>query len=337
MKSKDSQSIIIQSTGAYLPNKILTNCELSKIVDTSDEWIRTRTGISERRIADASETTAYMAIQASKDALNKANLHPVDIDLLIIGTITPEKLCPSTAGIVQNALGLRQIPCFDLSAACSGYLYIQEVAVSMMRNNGYKHALIIGSEKMSSILNWSDRTTCVLFGDGAGAAILSKHSEPDVGILDSILKADGAQSAILEVSTLSESTEELSNSSILDKPYLRMNGREVFKLAVRSMGQICLELLDQNNLTTHCIHHIIAHQANIRIIESLAQKLEIPIERFVCNLNTVGNTSAASIPLALDSALNNKLVNPGELILMVSFGGGLTWGAALIKWHSYLT
>jgi 3-oxoacyl-[acyl-carrier-protein] synthase-3 len=334
MSNTSKESIIIRGVGAYLPKRILTNDELAKAVDTSDEWIRTRTGISERRIAAEHESTSDLAVKAAEKAIHNAGIAKEDIDLLIVATMTSDKLCPATATIVQHKLQLRPIPAFDVQAACSGYVYIQEIAASMLKTGNYRNALIIGAEKLSSILDWQDRTTCVLFGDGAGAVVLSKTDQEHVGILHSLIQADGQNADILHIpgggSDCPASSHTLQNRD----HFLKMSGKEVFKFAIRVAEQTILKLLADKGLTPESIDYIIPHQANIRILEVLAERLNLPLSRFICNLDKYGNTSAASIPIALDEALHSKKIEPGSLIVLIAFGGGLTWGGSLIKWHS---
>jgi 3-oxoacyl-[acyl-carrier-protein] synthase III len=327
------QSVIIKGVGSYAPPKVVTNDDLSRTVETSDEWIRTRTGIRERRLAAEGETTSDMASKAAREAMQSAGVSAEDIDLVIVATVTPDMPFPNTACFVQAKLGLRKVPAFDIEAACSGFLYALDVAEGMMRTGRYRNALVIGAEKLSSITNWQDRTTCVLFGDGAGAVVLSLVDEPDVGILNTMLGADGSETGILCVpggGSASPSTVETIERSL---HYIQMQGNQVFKIAVRVMCQSATEILQKSGLTADDISLVIPHQANNRIIEALAQRLEIGIERFKINLDRYGNTSAASIPIALDEAFRNGRIKKGDYILMVAFGGGLTWAAALIKWQ----
>ncbi|MFP4542243.1 MAG: beta-ketoacyl-ACP synthase III, partial [Opitutales bacterium] len=307
--------------------------DLSRMVDTSDEWIRTRTGIRERRIAAPDEATSDMATKAAAEAIADAGIDPSEIELIIVGTVTPDMPFPNTACFVQQKLGLGKIPAFDVEAACSGFLYTLEVARSLMLVNGYRHALIIGAEKLSSITNWEDRTTCVLFGDGAGAAVLSLVDVPRVGVLKTLLGADGSATDILCVpgggsaSPSSVETIERSMHSI------HMQGREVFKHAVRVMCQTSLQLLERAGIAPDEIGLVIPHQANNRIIEALAHRLGVGVDRFKINLDRYGNTSAASIPIALAEASRNGRIHSGDYVLMVAFGGGLTWAGALLKWQ----
>jgi len=329
---KYNSSIIIKGIGTYQPKKVLTNADLAKMVDTSDEWIVTRTGIQERRIAEDNETTSLMGVQAAKVALERAQISKDEIDLLIVATLSPDMIFPATACLIQQQLGLRKIPCFDLQAACTGFIYALEVASKMMQAGNYKNTLIVGSEKMSSVLNWHDRSTCVLFGDGAGAVVLSKIDTPNVGIIDSILASDGSQAEILCQPAGGSACPPTLESIQEGKHFLKMNGREIFKYAVRLMEQVSLQILEKNQLSPQDIDIVIPHQANIRIINALASRLNIPMEKFIINLSQVGNTSAASIPLALNEAFEQNKLHKNKYILLVAFGGGLTWGASLLKW-----
>ena len=325
-------SILIKGVGYYLPEKRLTNDDLSKIVDTSDEWIRTRTGISERHIASNDEATSDLAYQAALNALENAQCEPESIDALIVATVTPDMLFPSTAALVQAKLGLRNVLSFDINAACSGFLYALEVGRNLLNCPHYKRILVVGSEKISSIVNWEDRGTCVLFGDGAGAFILERSEEPNVGILDQTLGADGAHAEVL---CLPAGGSRLPASIDTVQRHLHtisMNGKELFKMAVRLMAKSVEDLLERNNLTHADIAWLVPHQANLRIIQSLAQTLEVPMERIFCNLDKTGNTSAASIPIAFAQADEQKYFKKGDYIVLVAFGGGLTWGASLIKY-----
>jgi 3-oxoacyl-[acyl-carrier-protein] synthase-3 len=333
MTQSSGQSVIISGTGSYAPPKILTNEDLSKVVDTSDEWIRTRTGIRERRIAGDHESTSDLATHAAREAIASAGLSVEDIGLIVVATVTPDMPFPNTACFVQQKLGLGKIPAFDLEAACSGFIYAMDVARGLMLVNGARHALVIGAEKLSSITNWEDRTTCVLFGDGAGAVVLSKVDEPDVGVLHSLLGADGRESGILCVpggGSASPYTVETIERSLHT---IQMQGNQVFKIAVRVMCQSALDIVERSGLAPDDIDLVVPHQANTRIIEALSQRLNIGMDRFKINLDRYGNTSAASIPIALDEAHRNGRIRSGDNILMVAFGGGLTWAACLVRWH----
>lgn len=333
MTRASGKSVIISGVGSYTPERILTNEDLSHIVDTNDEWIRTRTGISERRIAAENESTSDMATKAAAQALKNAGLSPEDIDMVIVGTVTPDMPFPNTACFVQAKLGLRKVPAFDVEAACSGFIYTLDLARALMLLHGHRHILVIGAEKLSSITNWEDRTTCVLFGDGAGAVVLSLSDEPDVGVLHTLMGADGSATNILCVpggGSASPSTVETIERSL---HYIHMQGREVFKHAVRVMCQSAIEIIGRAGITADQISVVIPHQANHRIIEALAQRLGVGLERFVVNLDRYGNTSAASIPIALAEAAEQGRLRQGEYVLMVAFGGGLTWAATLLKWQ----
>jgi 3-oxoacyl-[acyl-carrier-protein] synthase-3 len=326
-------SVIITGVGSYVPERILTNEELAKMVNTSDEWIRTRSGIGERRIAAENETCSDMAVKSARAALADAKMSASEIDLLIVATCTPDTPLPSTACIVQHKLGVpAHTTCFDISAACSGFLYAMEIAYGQLLTNRYKKALIIGAEKLSTIVDWSDRTTCVLFGDAAGAAVLTKVDQPGIGIIGSDLGADGEFADKLMIPAGGSSCPASVQTIEARQHFIRMNGKEVFKSAVRVMETVCREMMEQHNLTGDQISLVIPHQANIRIIEALAGNLKLPMDKFFVNLDRYGNTSSATIPLALDEARRSGRVKPGDLTLLVAFGAGLTYGAALVRW-----
>lgn len=326
-------SVIIAGVGSYAPERILTNHELANMVNTSDEWIRTRSGIGERRIAAPNESCSDMAVKAATAALADAKMSASDIDLLIIATCTPDRPLPSTACIVQHKLGVpAHTTCFDISAACSGFLYAMEIAYGQLLTNRYKRALIIGAEKLSSVVDWSDRATCVLFGDAAGAAVLTKVDQPGVGIIGSDLGADGEFADKLMISAGGSSNPASAQTVEAREHFIRMNGREVFKSAVRVMETVCREMMEQHQITPDQLSLVIPHQANIRIIEALAGNLKLPMDKFYVNLDRYGNTSSATIPLALDEARRSGRVKAGDLTLLVAFGAGLTYGAALVRW-----
>lgn len=318
--------------GSYAPERVLTNQDLTHLVDTSDEWIHARTGIRERRIAAPDETTSDMAAEASRRAIEAAGLTPQDIDLIIVGTITPDMPFPSTACLVQHKLGMRTVPAFDIEAACTGFLYTLDVAAALLRSGPYRHALVIGAEKLSSIIDWQDRTTCVLFGDGAGAVVLGLDPRPGVGLLASRLGADGGDGDKLCQPGGGSALPASPASIEARQHYLKMQGREIFKSAVRVMEQSASELLRSANLTAQDVALVIPHQANSRIIDAIRERLELPPERVFLNLDRYGNTSAASIPLALDEAVQSGRLRSGDLVLLVAFGAGLTWGSTLLKW-----
>ena len=328
-------STVILGTGSYAPSRILTNDELSRIVETSDDWIRTRTGIRERRIAAPGENVSDMAVNAATAALADAKLEPKDIDLLIVATVTPDMPMPAAACIVQQKLGLRtEVACFDLNAACSGFVYALDTAAAMVASGRYRHALVVGVEKLSSVLDWQDRTTCVLFGDGAGAAVLGPSDRPRVGLLGTKLGAFGDNVDLLYMGAASEGSEASGARIAVETNghCIRMKGKEVFKIAVRAMDEAARDILEQQQVTADQIALVIPHQANLRIIEAISQYLELPMERFVVNVDRYGNTSAASIPIALDEARRAGRIKPGDLTLLVAFGAGLTYASALIRW-----
>ncbi len=306
---------VIRSTGAYLPPKIVTNADLEKLVDTSDEWIVKRTGIKERRIAGDDETTGTMAIAAGKQALENARLTGAEIDCVIVATTTPDRIFPAVAVNVQQALGILPGPAFDVQAVCTGFVYALSIANSFIQTGVSKRALVIGAEKMSSIIDWSDRTTCVLFADGAGAVIVEANEKNDGrGIISTHLYADGRHQDILYADTK-----------------IVMEGREVFKHAVHFMADVVQEVLEKNNLKPEDIDMLVPHQANIRIIEATAKKLNMPMDKVVTTVDRHGNTSAASIPLALHEAVSGGKIKENDLVLIEGMGGGLTWGATLLR------
>ena len=316
--------------GSYVPSNKVDNHALSLRVDTSDEWIRSRTGIRERCLAEDDQACSDLALEASVRALKDADIERDQIDLVIVATITPDMSFPSTACLLQHKLGLGKISSFDLEAACSGFLYALDVADGMLASNRYHNALVVGAEKMSSILDWDDRTTCVLFGDGAGAAVLSKKGAGHE-LLGFQCGADGSDPTVLHKpaggSLLPASQDTLNER----KHFLKMNGREIFKSAVRVMERAVRELLENHEISMDEVDHVIPHQANVRIVESLAQRLEISMDKFFCNLENYGNTSAASVPLALDEGRALGRFRSGQLGVLVAFGAGLTWSATLIR------
>ena len=322
------EGIIIKGIGAYTPSKIVTNDDLSKIVETSDEWIRSRTGIKERRISQG-EDTSYMGIKAIEKAIELANLQREDIDLIVFSTCTPDMFIPSSACIVQKEMGLKNAVAFDLNAACSGFVYGIDVARSLMKTNNYKNALVIGSENLSKIINWEDRKTCVLFADGAAAVVLSK-SESE-GIIDSICKSYGDNGEFLSIGGR-DIKNPFMDESISKYQYLDMDGSEIFKFATSSVISSIKDILQKNNMTIDDIDYIVPHQANVRIIEYVAKKLKTSMDKFYMNIDTYGNTSSASIPLALNEMYNKGILQKGQNLLLVGFGGGLTYGSCLIKW-----
>ncbi len=321
----------VLGVGAAVPDRVLTNADLEKMVDTSDEWITTRTGIKERRIADPETATSDLATEAARRALADAGLEPGEIDLIIVATVTPDMAFPATACLVGARLGIEGVPAFDLSAACSGFIYGLDMAAHGIEAGAYRHVLVIGAETLSRITDWSDRSTCVLFGDGAGAVVLGPV-RPDRGILATYLGADGSGGDKLCVPA-GGSRQPITAEAILGRQhYIKMAGNEVFKFAVRIVGEAALKALEKAGLTPGDVDLFIPHQANIRIIDAAARRLELPPEKVFVNLDRYGNTSAASIPIALDEAARSGRLHPGDLVLLVGFGGGLTWAAAAIRW-----
>ncbi len=329
MSTPSTPAIAILGTGSNAPARVLTNDELSRRVDTSDEWIFTRTGIRERRIADAGDSVASLATAAARFALADAGLEPSDIDLLIVATCTPDLPMPSTACLVQTALGMRErAACLDLNAACTGFVYALDHAWALLSTGRYRHALVIGAEKISSLVDWSDRTTCVLFGDGAGAVVLGPaRAASPARILDAQLGAIPGTADLLGVPG-GGSSPATSDA----RRHIAMRGKEVFKFAVRGMEEVTRDLLARNGLSGADVALVVPHQANLRIIHALAQYLELPYERILVNVDRYGNTSAASIPLALDEARRSGRLKSGDLVLFVAFGAGLTYGGALVRW-----
>jgi 3-oxoacyl-[acyl-carrier-protein] synthase-3 len=326
----NSSAIVMLGLGSYAPENRLTNLELSKKVDTSDDWIFSRTGIRERRIASDEESTSDLAMRAAQNALKDADVLPEEIDLVVVATITPDMAFPSTACLLQHKLGLRNVCCFDLEAACSGFVYALDVADGLLRSGRYTKALVVGAEKLSSIIDWEDRSTCVLFGDGAGAAVLG--IDGDGPRLEGFLcGADGANPSLL-CQPAGGSSKPASVESLQGREhFLKMNGREIFKNAVRVMEDAGRTLLERHGLTPDDVDHVIPHQANRRIVESLSHRLSIPMDKFYCNLEKYGNTSAASIPIAMDEARRTGIFKSGEIGLLVAFGAGLTWASAILR------
>jgi len=321
----------IIGVGSYVPKNVLTNFDLEKMVDTSDEWILDRTGIRERRIASADEATSDLAFEASRIALKDAGIKPGDIDFIIVATVTPDMLFPSTACIVQQKLGISGMFAFDISAACSGFIYALSVADQYIKSGLYRTGLVIGADVFSRLVDWTDRSTCVLFGDGAGAVVL-QGDNGSRGIISTHLHSDGTLWDLLYVP--GGGSRNPPSESMLQKrlQYIKMRGNETFKVAVNTLSEAIREVLKYNGLTPEDIKLFIPHQANSRIIQAVCKKLDLPMEKFKMNLDIYGNTSAASIPIALHEAVMEGRVADGDYILLEAFGGGLTWGSALIEW-----
>jgi 3-oxoacyl-[acyl-carrier-protein] synthase-3 len=313
----------IAGTGSYLPKNVVTNDDLAKKVDTSDEWIRSRTGIRQRHIADETESSSDLAAHASRAAIESAGIRPEDIDLIVVATSTPDQVFPSTACLLQAKLGIRGCPAFDLQAVCSGFVYALATADNFIRAGRHKCALVVGAEVFSRILDWNDRSTSVLFGDGAGAVILRADAKP--GILGTVLHADGSHAGMLSV------PGTICGGKVTGSPYLQMDGQAVFKFAVRVLEEAAREALEQCGLTTSDIDWMIPHQANARILEATAKRLGIEPSKVVVTVDRHANTSAASVPLALDAAVRDGRIKKGHKVLLEGVGGGFTWGAALVE------
>ena len=322
----------IIGTGSYLPPKVLTNADLEKLVDTSDEWIVTRTGISERRIAPEEEATSDLALRAAQSALEAAGLDPADLDMILVATITPDMPFPSTACVLQDRLGARRAGALDLSAACSGFIYGLGLADGLIQAGTARTVLLLGAETLTKVVNWQDRNTCVLFGDGAGAVVL-RADEGERGILSTHLYADGSKGSLLILPGCG-SRNPVSHAAVdAGLAKMQMNGgNEVFKLAVRAMEDAALTALKRHGLEVSDIDHLITHQANLRIISALGQRLGVPDAKVEVTIRKYGNVSAASIPIALDEAVRAGRVKAGEIVLGCAFGGGLTWASSLIRW-----
>ena len=318
----------IAGTGSYLPEKVLTNDDLSKIVDTTDEWIASRTGIRERHVAAEGETTGDLAYHAAMRAMEAAGVEAAELDLIVLGTTTPDLIFPSTACLLQHRLGANGCPAFDVNAACSGFIYALTVADKFIRSGAAKTALVVGAETLTRMLDWNDRSTCVLFGDGAGAVVLKADSE--AGILSTHLHADGGKKELLwnpvGVSVGFKPGEHNAGVKVL------MTGNDVFKHAVKALDALVEETLEANGLDRHDIDWLIPHQANLRIIEATAKRLDMPMERVIVTVDKHGNTSSGSVPLALDEAVRSGRVQRGQLVLLEAFGGGFTWGSALLRY-----
>lgn len=314
----------ILGTGSYLPERIVTNKDLEEIIDTTDEWIFERTGIRQRHMVSEGESCSDLAVAAAQAALAAAGVEPGEIDLIVLATTTPDQIFPSTACIIQPRLGIQGIPAFDVQAVCTGFVYALSIADKFVRTGSAKRALVIGADTMSRLLDWQDRSTCVLFADGAGAVVLGASEEP--GIISTHISADGAYKDLLQV------PKGVGGSHADADPYLEMRGNEVFRMAVNTLGRIVDETLEANGLDKSAIDWLVPHQANIRIIQATARKLDLPMEQVVVTVGDHGNTSAASIPLALDTAIRDGRIKRGETLIMEAFGGGFTWGSALVRY-----
>ncbi len=317
----------ITGTGGYLPERVMSNSELEDMVDTSDEWIRERSGIKRRHIAAEGEKTSDMGLAAAKNAMQAAGVNAADVDLIIVATTTPDKVFPSTACIIQRQLGISKVPAFDVHAACSGFIYALDVATRFITTGGAKNALVIGAETYSRILDWTDRSTCVLFGDGAGAIVLQASNE--AGVISTHIHSDGEYEELLHVPAgISSGYENIQQEAA----FIQMKGNEVFRKAVGTLGSIARETLEGNNIRQEDIAWLVPHQANLRIIAAAAKKLGLPMERVIVTVDEHANTSSASIPLALDVAVRDGRIKQGDLLLFEAFGAGFTWGSALVRY-----
>jgi 3-oxoacyl-[acyl-carrier-protein] synthase-3 len=323
---------LVVGTGSYSPEKVLTNADLEKLVATNDEWIRERTGIRERHIAAPEQACSDLAYEASKRALEMAGLDAADVELIVIGTVTPDYPFPSTAAVLQGRLGNKKAFAFDVSAACAGSIYALSVADRYVASGACKNALVIGADALTRITDWTDRNTCILFGDGAGAMVLKPTDAPDRGLSTIRLHADGSMVQML-LQPGGGSREPISAEMVAaGKHFVKMKGTEVYKVAVRSLGEVCREVLDAEGLTPEQVTYVIAHQANKRILDATLQRLGIPASKCWMNLEKYGNTSSASVPTTLDEANRAGWFKPGDVILMMAIGGGMAWGAAVLRW-----
>ena len=328
---KTRRTVSIVGTGSYTPDKRLTNADLSRMVDTSDEWITTRTGIKERRIAAKDELTSDMATKAALQALAQAKVKPEDVDLILVATATPDMLFPATACFVQKKIGAKKAACLDVSAACAGFLFGIEIAQQFITSHTYDTVLVIGAEKLTSITNWTDRNTCVLFGDGAGAAVL-RHRGSDHGVISTHIGSDGQFTDILFMPGGGSRCPITRDNVDMNLATIHMTGKEVYKQAVTAMVKASRKVLADAGLTADDIACVIPHQANLRIIEAIADRLGISLDKFYVNLDRYGNTSAAAVAMALDEANRTGRIKPGDYVLMVVFGGGLSWASTVIEW-----
>ena len=325
------RTVSIVGTGSYMPERILTNAELETLVETTDEWIVSRTGIKERRVAAADESTSDLAAKAALSAMENAGITADEIDLIIVATITPDMFFPSTACFVQHKIGAKRAACFDVSAACAGFLYALEIAQQFITSHTYNTILVIGAEKLTSIVDWTDRNTCVLFGDGAGAAIL-QHRKGGHGVISTYMASDGGLSDILYIPGGGSKYPITKDNADQRLNCIKMNGKETYKHAVTSMLDAATRALAAAGIETKDLACIIPHQANLRIIEAIAHRMDVPLDRFMVNLDRYGNTSAAAVAIALDEAHRTGRMKVGDYVLLVVFGGGLTWASSVIQW-----
>lgn len=326
-----TRSAIVTGTGMSVPSRVMTNHDLEKIVETSDEWIRTRTGIRERRIAEPGEPVSKFAIEASRQAMDMAGVAPEQIELIICATVTPDVPIPATACLIQFGLGCKNAAAFDMQAGCSGFIYAQSVAKQFIVSGRCKHVLVVGAELLSKFLDWTDRATCVIFADGAGAVVMSEGDLPR-GVLASVMHTDGSMSDFICMEGGGSKHPASADTIARGQHFIRMRGNETFKIAVRSLEEVSREVLAKAGLTPDDVTWFVPHQANQRIIDAVGDRLGIPSERCFVNVDRYGNTSAASIPIALDEAVRAGRVKRGDVVLMAAFGAGLTWAASVVRW-----
>ena len=324
---------VILGTGSYVPERVLTNADLEKMVDTSDQWIRARTGISERRVARADEATSHLSIHAANQALEAAEVRAEDIDLIIVTTLTPDTMCPAAACWLQAHIGAHRAAAFDLNAACTGFVYGLQAADAYIRSGMMKKVLLVSADVMTRVTNWEDRGTCVLWGDGAGAVVIGASENGNKGVMDSRVYSDGKAGELIVVPGGGSRFAPMTPDDVHNKAHLlQMKGQETFKTAVRYFSDVCNETLERSGLTLDDVDVFIPHQANLRIIEAVAKRLKLSMEKVIVTINKYGNMSAATIPVALDETVREGKVRSGDNVLMAAFGGGLTWGAVLVEW-----
>ncbi len=324
---------VILGTGSYVPERVLSNADLEKMVDTSDQWIRERTGISERRVAKADEATSHLSIHAANQALEAAEVRAEDIDLIIVTTLTPDTMCPAAACWLQAHIGAHRAAAFDLNAACTGFVYGLQAADAYIRSGMMKKVLLVSADVMTRVTNWEDRGTCVLWGDGAGAVVLGASENGTRGVMDSKVYSDGKAGELIVVPGGGSRFAPMTPDDVHNKEHLlQMRGQETFKTAVRYFLEVCNETLERSGLTLDDVDVFIPHQANLRIIEAVAKRLKLSMDKVVITINKYGNMSAATIPVALDESVREGKIRSGDNVLMAAFGGGLTWGAALVEW-----
>lgn len=323
---------VVQSIGHAVPDRVLTNSDLERMVNTDDEWIRQRTGIVERRLCAEDETTSDLAITASREAMARSGIDPADLDMVVVGTVTGDMLFPSTACIVQSAIGAYNAGAFDVGAACAGFIYSSSIAAAMIESGAIRNALVVGADALSKFVDWTDRSTCVLFGDGAGAVVLKGETGTDRGLIKTILVSDGSNAHQIRLDVGGSRFPACDPKSKDQSATIFMAGQEVFRLAVKAMGDACCRVLELADMEPHDVDLFVPHQANLRIIEAAAKRLNLPPESVYVNVQKYGNTSGGSIPLALYEAVEEGRLKPGMVVMTVGFGAGLVWGANLIRW-----